>query len=175
MSHGDKQGLLKFFSVIGTKSTNCEFVDFSTPRSRPQSRQPRITSDNTQSFSPSPSTKRKRRLTELDQKTDTKKLNMSSSTPPTPPTPTPTPVAQRKLSPELLALKDEMQQDMLNIIAPLQASIKDLVEGLKECQLIRLDNKELHTRLRKVETDNKYLRTKVQHLEDKLLEGNIIF
>ena len=101
---------------------------------------------------------------------------MSSPTPPvTTPTPTPTPVAQKKLTPELQALKDEMQQDMLNIIAPLQASIKDLVEGLKECQLIGLENKELHTRLRKVETDNKNLRTKVQHLEDKLLEGNIIF
>ena len=37
MSHGDKQGLLKFFNVIGSKSTNREFVDFSTPRSRPQS------------------------------------------------------------------------------------------------------------------------------------------
>ena len=105
---------------------------------------------------------------------------MSTPTPPAPTqtqtqSPTPTLGIKKPLTPELQALKDEMQQDMLNIIAPLQASIRDLVEGLKECQQIGLENKDLHTQLRKVEMDNKNLKAKVQHLEDKLLEGNIIF
>ena len=176
MSHGDKHGLLKFFNVIESKNKQREFVDSSTPRSRPQSRLPR-NNTNSQSFSPSPSTKRKRRLTELDKPTSYKKPNMSS-TPSSSSTTDPTPsdvTKKKKLTPDLQALKDEMQQDMLNIIAPLQASIKDLIEGLKECQLLKIENRELLSRVRKVETDNKNLCAKVQHLEDKLLEGNIIF
>ena len=68
-----------------------------------------------------PPTKRKRRLTELDKLTSYKKPNMSStpsSSSTTDPTPSDAP-KKKKLTPDLQALKDEMQQDMLNIIAPL--------------------------------------------------------
>ena len=176
MPQDDKHGLLKFFYVIESKNKQREFVDSSTSRSRPQSRLSR-NNMNSQSFSPSPSTKRKRRLTELDKPTSYKKPNMSSTPSASSiidPNPSDT-LKKKKLTPDLQALKDEMQQDIHNIIAPLQASIKDLIEGLKECQLFKIENRELLSRVCKVETDNKKLCAKVQHLEDKLLEGNIIF
>ena len=47
--------------------------------------------------------------------------------------------------------------------------------SLKECQDIKCKNLELQHRIERIEEDNKRLNQKVHQLEDKLLEGNIIF
>ena len=47
--------------------------------------------------------------------------------------------------------------------------------GLWECNAIRGLNSELNARIVKVENENKLLTNKVRQLEDKLLEGNVIF
>ena len=46
---------------------------------------------------------------------------------------------------------------------------------LKECQEIKCKNMELQHHIEKIEEDNKRLTSKVHQLEDRLLEGNIIF
>ena len=47
--------------------------------------------------------------------------------------------------------------------------------GLPECNNLRNKNTELHSRINNVEKDNCILNNRVCQLEDKLLEGNIIF
>ena len=59
MSNDGKHGLLKFISVLGSKNKEREFVDYSTERSRTQTRQKRPDKTN-KSYLPSPSLKRKR-------------------------------------------------------------------------------------------------------------------
>ena len=64
----------------------------------------------------------------------------------------------------------------------MKASLEILLEfkniwetSFKECQEIRTKNSEFQLRIEKVEQENKRLNNKVNLLEDKLLEGNIIF
>ena len=87
----------------------------------------------------------------------------------------------KKLSPELLELKEEMKTDMEMLITLPKASIDALLqikqaweEGIKECRTLQQLNVKLSTRIEKVEGDNKQLQDRVRHLEDKLLEGNVI-
>ena len=47
--------------------------------------------------------------------------------------------------------------------------------GLKECQSMQIENTELKLRIEKVEGENKRLSNRLTILEDKLLEGNVIF
>ena len=47
--------------------------------------------------------------------------------------------------------------------------------GMPECNNLRNENTELHARINKVEKDNCILNNRICQLEDKLLEGNIIF
>ena len=67
------------------------------------------------------------------------------------------------------------------LITLLKASIDALLqikqaweEGIKECRTLQQLNIKLSTRIEKVEGDNKQLQDRVRHLEDKLLEGNVI-
>ena len=100
---------------------------------------------------------------------------------------------KKKLSPEMQSLKDEIfddfvtlkqgiNTDMHSLIAPIKASLDILLEvkaaceiGLEERNAVRLENSELRMRIEKVETENRKLNNKVSRLEDKLLEGNVIF
>ena len=88
------------------------------------------------------------------------------------------PKEQKKLSLELEDLRSEVE----DMIAPLKASIDILLElktawelSMQECMTLRNQNNQLHSRITKVETDNKLLNVQIQHLEDKLLESNIVF
>ena len=79
-------------------------------------------------------------------------------------------------------MRDEICDDTHALIKPLKASIDALLQikeaweiGLKECQDIKCKNLELQHRIERIEEDNKCLNQKVHQLEDKLLEGNIIF
>ena len=88
------------------------------------------------------------------------------------------PKEQKKLSPELEDLRSEVE----DMIAPLKASIDILLElktawelSMQECMTLQNQNNQLHSRITKVETDNKLLNVRVQHLKDKLLESNIVF
>ena len=100
---------------------------------------------------------------------------------------------KKKLPPEMQSLKDEINSnitslkkdinaDMHTLIDPIKVSLDILLEmkstweiGLKECQAVRCENTELRLRIEKVETENKRLTTKVTMLEDKMMEGNILF
>ena len=180
MSKDVQQSLLKFISTLSSGTNQHEYVDRSTTQSWPQYRQDQLKQAKlTSSFSPSPSMKRKCRLTEKDPVLSTsKKSNMSVS-----PTVTPNEnQARRKLSPELESLRDEIKQDTNALIEPLKASLEILLEfkniwetSFKECQKIRTKNSELQLRIENVEQENRRLNNKVNLLEDKLLEGNIIF
>ena len=71
---------------------------------------------------------------------------------------------------------------MHSLIDPIKTSLDILLEvksawetSLKECQEMKSENQELCTRIERVEIENKKLSDKVSHLEDKLLEGNVIF
>ena len=86
------------------------------------------------------------------------------------------------LSPELVALREEIHADTIELIGPLKASLELLLEGksaweegLQECQVVKIKNTELQVRVEKVEEENRKLNHKINELEDKLLEGNIIF
>ena len=88
----------------------------------------------------------------------------------------------KKLSPEMQSLKEEISTEMHNLIAPLKASLDVLLEvksaweiGIKECHTTRAQNLELKQRIDNVEKENLRLNLKVKTLEDKLLEGNIVF
>ena len=174
MSKDVQTSLLKFISTLSAKGKQREYVDASTPQSRPQYRKPRQLQPSP-SASPSPSTKRKRNLSLLD--TDSpliKCRNINMSTQPNP--------TAKKLSLEMQSLKEEISTEMHNLIAPLKASLDVLLEmkstweiGLKECQSARNQNLELKQRIDSVERENIWLNLKVQTLEDKLLEGNIVF
>ena len=72
-------------------------------------------------------------------------------------------------------IEKKMHADFEELITPLKDSIKELIEGLRECQELRLMNNDLQHRVYKVEQDNVKLNNKVQQLEDKLLEGNLVF
>ena len=72
-------------------------------------------------------------------------------------------------------IEKKMHADFQELITPLKDSIKELIEGLKECQELRMMNNDLQHRVNKVEQDNIKLNNKVQQLEDKLLEGNLVF
>ena len=180
MSKDVQQSLFKFISTLSSGTNQCKYVDRSTPRSQPQYRQDQTKQAKlTSSFSPSPSTKRKHRLTEKDPvSSSSKKSNMSAS-----PTVTPNKKQERrKSSPELESLRDEIKQDTNALIEPLKASLEILLEfkniwetSFKECQEIRTKNSELQKRIEKVEQKKKCLNNKFNLLEDKLLEGNIIF
>ena len=47
-----------------------------------------------------------------------------------------------------------MHADFQELITPLKDSIKELIEGLKECQGFRMMNTDLQHRVYKVEQDN---------------------
>ena len=90
-------------------------------------------------------------------------------------------VTSKTLSPELKELKDEMKHDMEALITPLKASIDALLQikqawevGIEDCRTLQEANVTLTNQLIKVENDNKHLQDRVRHLEDKLLEGNVI-
>ena len=185
MSQDGKQGIKKFFSSLSSTGKEREFVNFSTPRSRTQQRSPRNKHqvDNASfSPSPSPSTKRKRRLTEIDQlkSQDSKRKPSIMSIPHIPQNQTEPMVstqkteACKKLTPEMAALCDELHLDIKKIIEPLQDNIKEMLLGLRECQNLRKENDDLQRRVKAVEADNIKLHHRVSHLEDKLLEGNVI-
>ena len=169
MPKDGQQSLLNFLGTFSASSKERKFVDISTERSRPQCHiQCNIPATN--SISPSPSTKRKRKLTVLDQ--DPKKRKSMSQLPTSP----------KKLAPELQSLHDEIHADTHALIEPLKASIDALLQikeaweiGLQECQDIKCKNLELQHRIERIEEDNKCLNQKVHQLDDKLLEGNIIF
>ena len=87
-----------------------------------------------------------------------------------------------KLCPELAALKAEIRADTNKLIGLLKAGLELLLEvkgareeGLRECQLVKEKNTELQARVERVKNENRKLSNKVNELEDKLLEGNIIF
>ena len=70
------------------------------------------------------------------------------------------PEERKKLSPELKDLRSEVE----DMIAPLKASIDLLLElktaweiSIQECMTLRNQNNQLHSRVTKVETDNKML------------------
>ena len=190
MSQHENTGILKFFSKLSTKGEH-EYLDHSTPRSHSQTRQPHKQVQNSQShsYSLSPTTKRKQRLTELDNldnstpvKEQKRKHTMSS---PQNQTPNPTPKDQAPPS-ELQSLREEMNAgfdriekkmhaDFQELVTSLKDSIKELIKGLKECQELRMMNNNLQHRVNKVEQDNIKLNNKVQQLEDKLMEGNLVF
>ena len=185
MSNGGQQSLLKFISTFSSQQGQREFMDHSTSRSRPQTRKPR---KQALDYLPSPSSKRKRlsnnqesnspqekrRNTKMGDKDGKKGL-------------------KKKLSPEMQSLKDKIfddfvtlkqgiNTDMHSLIAPIKASLDILLEvkaaweiGLKECNAVRLENSELRMRIEKIEIENRKLNNKVSRLEDKLLEGNVIF
>ena len=74
-----------------------------------------------------------------------------------------------------------MKNDMEMLIILLKASINALLQikhawedGIKECRTLQQLNATLTIRIEMVEDDNKQLQDRVQHLEDKLLEGNVI-
>ena len=173
MSKDVQTSLLKFISSFSARERQREYVDVSTPRSRPQQRIPRQPHP-TPSASPSPSMKRKRNLTTQDSEfPSVKRRNINMSAQPAKKTP-------KTLSPEIQSLKDEISTEMNNLIAPLKASLDLLLEmkstweiGIKECHSTRTQNFELKQRIDRVEKENLHLNRKV--LEDKLLEGNIVF
>ena len=172
MSNDGKHGLLKYISILGTK-TQREYVDHSTERSRPQQRRLR-TKDTDTNYSPSPSTKRKRRLTTEENPNPSKKtqqshIKMSTNKQES--------KQCKKLSPDLEDLRSEVE----DMISPLQASINILLElktswelSMQECATLRSQNTQLHTRITKVENENKLLNVRVQRLEDKLLESHVV-
>ena len=89
---------------------------------------------------------------------------------------------KKELSSELQDHPDEVQQDMKTLISPLKERINLLLKiknswesGLKECNALRSINTELNARINKVENDKKLLNIRVHQLEDKLLEGNVVF
>ena len=82
----------------------------------------------------------------------------------------------------MMSIRSDMQNDMKDLINPLQDSINMLLEinkqwehSLKECNELKQQNLELNTKMCKIENDNKLLNQRVQQLEDKLLEGNVMF
>ena len=173
MSNESKHGLLKYISILGTK-TQREYVDHSTERSRPQQRRLRAKDTDT-NYSPSPSTKRKRRLTTEENPNPSKKtqqphIKMSTNKQ--------EPKQRKKLSPDLEDLRSQVE----DMISPLQASINILLElktswelSMQECATLRSQNTQLHTRITKVESENKLLNVRIQRLEDKLLESHVVF
>ena len=177
MSKDGQRSLLNYLSSsISSTGKGCECVDFSTPRSRPQ-RQTLRTVTPTASASLSPKSKHKRRLTTGDLHAGKKrniKMNLQNSQPQDHP--------KIKLSLELIALREEICADTIELIGPLKASLELLLEvknaweeGLHECKIVKTKNTELQVRVEKVEEENRKLSHKINELEDKLLEGNIIF
>ena len=169
MPKDGQQSLLNFVSTLSAPGKQCEFVNTSTERSWPQQRG-QWTVKAVNSASPSSSTKRKWWLTAFDQEPK-KRKSMSQVL-----------VSPNKLVPELQSLRDEICADTHALNEPLKASIDALLQikgawetGLKECQEIKCKNMELQHRIAKIEEDNKRLTSKVHQLEDRLLEGNIIF
>ena len=154
MSQHENTGILKFFSKLSTKGER-GYLDHSTPRSHSQNRQPHKQVQNSQShsYSPSPTTKRKRRLTEQDNldkltpiKEQKRKHTMSSLQEPTPkhiPKDQAPPSELQSLWEEMNAgfdrIEKQMHADFQDLITPLKDSIKELIEGLKECQELQKD------------------------------------
>ena len=83
-----------------------------------------------------------------------------------------------ELKTDLSTLRSDMQKDMkdikdsLNLLLEMKTSWE---QSLTDCKNLCDTNTELHARVAKVENENKSLNTHVCQLEDKLLEGNVIF
>ena len=176
MSKDVQQNLLKFVSILGSKGVQREFVDSSTSMLHSQIRAPCSANKLNSSVSLSPTAKQKHRLSELSLPSNPKGIKRPSKMSGTEESP------KKKLSPELQELKEEMRNDMRELISPLKQSIDLLLqikdaweEGLRECNSICQINCDLNARVINLEKDNKMLTDKVRKLEDKMLEGNIIF
>ena len=63
-------------------------------------------------------------------------------------------------------------KESLNLLLEMKSSWE---QSFTECKILREANVDLHARVTKIKKENKTINSHVRQLEDKFLEGNVIF